>query len=234
MRCSNCSARVRPVVAIDIDGTLGDYHGHFIAFAARWLDIQVLPAGTEAYDGSGSFRIWFGETLGVDDTTFRDIKLAYRQGGMKRSMPIYAGAVGLINGLRSIGAEVWLTTTRPHDRFDRVDPDTREWLRRHGIGYDGLLFAGRKMEELADRVDPDRVCFVLDDLSGSLRRASEMFRDAASVLRCTAWNRGVSWPLATGDLLDARAMATAHVQDWVIRNSFSDISPDDFNINKNN
>lgn len=229
MKCSNCSAVIRPVVAIDIDGTLGDYHGHFIAFAARWLDVLVLPVGVDTYDGSVPFRQWFGEAFGVDETTFRTIQLSYRQGGMKRSMPIYSGARGLVNSLHSQGVEVWMTTTRPHDRYDRVDPDTREWLRRHGFNYDGLLFSGRKMEELAERVDPERVCFVLDDLQRTLITAEQLFPGAGVVLRRTAWNRAVNWLVSTGDLLDARALAAAHIQDWSIHHSFNDISPDDFN-----
>lgn len=231
MKCSNCSAVIRPVVAIDIDGTLGDYHSHFIRFAANWLGSPVtfLQVADSLYDGLVPFRQWFGQVFGVDETTFRTIKLAYRQGGMKRSMPIYAGARGLVEGLRSIGAEIWLTTTRPHDRFDRVDPDTREWLRRCNIECDGLLFADDKMFQLAERVEPERVCFVLDDLPYHLGRASELFPNAGTVLRSTAWNRAVGWPIMTGDLLDARAIATAHVQDWLISRSFDDVQPSDFN-----
>lgn len=228
MKCSNCSAVIRPVVAIDIDGTLGDYHGHFLMFAARWLDVHVLPPGTESYDGSVPFRHWFCESFGTDETTFREIKLSYRQGGMKRNMPIYAGARGLVNGLHE-HAEVWLTTTRPHDRYDRVDPDTREWLRRMDLNYDGLLFSGSKMSELAERIDPERVCFVIDDLVSVLNEAEILFPQAGTVLRRTAWNRAVPYPTVTGDLLDARAMATALVQDWTITHDFQDLSPDDFN-----
>lgn len=230
MKCSNCSAVIRPVVAIDIDGTLGDYHGHFLGFAARWLDSPVTTATGlgEVYDGTVPFREWVCGLFGVDVTTFREIKLAYRQGGMKRMMPIYAGAAGLVNGLRG-SAEVWLTTTRPHDRYDRVDPDTREWLRRHGLVYDGLLFSGRKMEDLAERVDPQRVVFVLDDLAVSLMRAEVLFPDAGTVMRRTSWNRAVGWPVTAGSCLDARAMAAVHIQSWYIRQGFQDISPSDFN-----
>jgi hypothetical protein len=59
--------------------------------------------------------------------------------------PIIGGQT-FVDTLRAEGAEVWLTTTRPHDRFDRVDPDTREWCRRNGINFDGLLYDGDKME----------------------------------------------------------------------------------------
>jgi hypothetical protein len=231
MKCSNCSEIVRPVVAIDIDGTLGNYHGHFLSFAARWLDVAVIAGqNSEPYDGTIPFKSWFCDIFDTDHATFREVKLAYRQGGMKRTMPIYSGARGLVNELRR-DAEVWLTTTRPADRYDRVDPDTKEWLRRHNIEYDGLLYSGRKMESLAEHVDPLRVCFVLDDLVSSLARAADLFPHASLVLRRTSWNRGMSVDVSTGDLLDARAMASACIQDWIIRTGFTDIQPSDFNNN---
>lgn len=227
MRCSKCSDVVRPVVAIDIDGTLGDYHGHFLAFAARWLDVSVVAGqNTEPYDGSIPFNSWFCEIFDTDLATFRQVKLAYRQGGMKRMMPIYGGARSLVNSLRGT-ADVWLTTTRPHDRFDRVDPDTREWLRRHNIQFDGLLYSDRKMEELAERIDPVRVCFVLDDLVETLTRAGRLFPAATTVLRKTAWNRAAGHELQVGDLLDARAMAGASIASWNVGTGFQDITPGD-------
>lgn len=221
MKCSNCSEVVRPVVAIDIDGTLGDYHGHFQEFAELWLGREMEP-GFE-YDGRQSHRSWFCEAFDTDATTFRAIKLAYRQGGMKRSMPPFPGAAPLVNGLRE-RAEVWLTTTRPHDRFDRVDPDTREWLRRNNIGYDGLLYSGDKMRELAARVEPERVCFVFDDLVETLLEAEGLFPSGSTVLRASRYNEaGPGWIFAVANLLDARAMATAHVQDWTVRHTFDEL-----------
>ena len=217
MLCSNCNEVVKPVVAIDIDGTLANYHWHFNMFAAEWLG-RPLRGGTRqhwmAYDGSEPHRDYVMREWEVDVTTFRMIKLAYRQGGMKRTQPVYQGAMELTAYLRLIGAEVWLTTTRPHDRFDRVDPDTREWLRRAGIEFDGLLYHDDKMSELADRVGPGRVCFVMDDQEDILLEAASLFGQAAVVLRRTTYNRGVKWPVVVEDLGAAQLKAEAHVRLW--------------------
>lgn len=221
MKCSNCQREIRPVAAIDIDGTLGDWHKCFLQFAVGWLglgpSVEVPP-----YDGVVPFRDWTTETFGIDLTTFRQLKLAFRQGGIKRMMSMYPHADDLVNGLRE-HAEVWLTTNRPHDRYDRIDPDTREWLRRHGIGFDGLLYSDHKMEELAERVGAERVCFVLDDLAGTLERAKDLFPGAGLVLRTNQYNSGVRWMVRTGSLLDARAMATAHAQDWALSHHFDEL-----------
>ena len=204
MRCSDCSLPVRPVVAIDIDGTLGDYHGHFLRFAENWLGRQRSTDTWWPYDGGESFSDWFIATYRTDITTFRKIKLAYRQGGMKRTMPIFNGAADLVGEMRERGAEVWLTTTRPWERFDRVDPDTREWLRRHGIEFDGLLFHEDKLAELADRIDPSRVVAVLDDQVEELRAARAL--GWTGILAESPFNRGVLWSgaRASGPLVAAR------------------------------
>lgn len=187
VRCSSCSSPVRPVVAIDIDGTLADYHGHLHSFAEGWIGHDLR----RDYDGSEPFRYWVERWWGLDHTAFRALKLAFRQGGMKRTMPIYPGAAELIEEVMMIGAEVWLTTTRPWERFDRVDPDTREWLRRHAISYDGLLYDDDKLDALCERIEPRRIVAVLDDQRDILMAAAS--RSLGPIMRETPYNRGNGW-----------------------------------------
>src|SRR6516162_9535465 len=76
MLCSSCSEIIRPVVAADIDGTLGDYNGYFIDFAEQYVGRELY----RTYTGSTSFRIWFWTANHIGTDEFRAIKLAYRQG----------------------------------------------------------------------------------------------------------------------------------------------------------
>lgn len=156
MLCSECHGTIKPVVVLDIDGTLGDYHSHFHAFTEAYTG----HAQRQGYDGSCELHEWYNLSL----DRYREIKLAYRQGGMKRSMPVYPDASQLVRVLRFSGCEVWICTTRPYLRLDNIDPDTREWLGRNGIAYDGLLYSENKYERLLEIVDPERIIAVLDDL----------------------------------------------------------------------
>lgn len=192
MLCSNCSKSVAPVVAVDIDGTLAEYHMALARFAAEFLDTPTFLEGVP-YRGDIPYAEWFTGTFDCDRTTFRQIKLAYRQGGMKRLQKPIIGGQTFVDSLRAEGAEVWLTTTRPHDRFDRVDPDTREWCRRHGINFDGLLYDGDKMERLADIVWPERVVAVVDDQVNVLQEAADLFGDATLVLAAGVHNSKSNW-----------------------------------------
>jgi len=167
VRCSVCSDQVKPIVALDIDGTLGEYHGQFVKFATMYFDTSFPPA--YGFDGSMELH----EYLGLELTEYRRAKLAYRQGGFQRWMPMRPGADWLVNHLRDEGFEIWVTTTRPYERYDGTDPDTREWLSRNSIPWDNLLYSEDKYEVLHKRVDPSRVKLILDDLPKNIVAAQE-------------------------------------------------------------
>lgn len=170
----------RPVVGLDIDGSLGAYHGHFLVFAEAWLG-REMPSTLDYQGGS------LAAFMGVSKATYRRIKLAYRQGGLKRSMPAYPGASELTKELRRRGAEVIICTTRPYLALSNIEPDTREWTRRNGIQHDGILFGEHKYRDLLRAIGAGRILGVLDDLP-------EMYDQAAGlglspVLREQPYNR---------------------------------------------
>lgn len=166
MICSKCSARVLPVAVVDIDGTLGDYHGHFGNFASQYWDTKVPDV---PWDGSGEFE----DYLGLTKEQYRQAKLAYRQGGTKRWMPAYPGARSFVTSLFS-RSEVWITTTRPWLRLDNIDPDTQEWLRRNGIRYNHMIYSEDKYDLLVTMVQPERICAIVEDLPEQYDRAEAL------------------------------------------------------------
>lgn len=194
MLCSKCQHPIHPVVVLDIDGTLGDYHGHFHAFAEAYEGRALRPG----YDGSMELHEWYGMHL----EHYRNIKLAYRQGGMKRSMPCYADARELTATLRKNNVETWVCTTRPYLRLDNIDPDTREWLARNRISYDGLLYSENKYERLLEIVAAERIVAVVDDLPEMCDAAAQRISDKVPILRIAPhnlyWRTGLGlgpwWP----------------------------------------
>jgi hypothetical protein len=197
MLCSRCSEPVKPVVAIDIDGTLGDYHTHFIDFASNWLGLGLeglLKASLNMYSGEKAFSVYCCELFDIQIGTYRDIKLAYRQGGMKRSMPILDGAREICFMVRQSGAELWLTTTRPYLSLDNVVPDTVAWLDRYAIAHDYMIFDEDKYAVLADKVDSRRVVAVLDDLPEMYDAAAEVFGKYVPILARGRFNKKVKRP----------------------------------------
>ncbi len=210
----------KPVVALDLDGTLGDYHANFLEFACRYFDNADFR-NLIGVDNPG-LPLW--QFMGIPHREYRDAKLAYRQGGWKRWMPAYPMAAQLTSEIRLAGAEVWLCTTRPYLRLDNVDPDTREWLRRNRIQYDALLFDpaheedGTKYDELK-RQAGERVCAILDDLPEMIEAADRAFpyTQVRPIIRDQPYNRHMEPPQGiqrAGDLTEAWHLIKADIAVW--------------------
>lgn len=156
-----------PVVGLDIDGTLADYYEHFKWFAELYTQRELT------LDWSATAE--FSEALLLDKNVYRDIKLAYRQGGMKRSIPPLDEGVGsLILQLRSEGLQVWICTTRPWNRLDNIDPDTQFWIQRNLGRVDGVIYGDEKYEDLIDIVGKERIVGIVDDLPENVVRADSL------------------------------------------------------------
>lgn len=164
-----------PVVALDIDGSLADYYNHFTWFAGLYLQREIHATWNREFRGE------FSEALGLEKHLYRQIKLAYRQGGMKRSIKPFNGAGELVRSLRGNGVQVWICTTRPWNRLDNIDPDTNFWL-DHNLGrVDGVIYGEDKYSDLIDIVGKDRILGVLDDLPENIEKAQSL--DLKAVLK---------------------------------------------------
>lgn len=159
---------IRRIVALDIDGTMGDYHGHFLRFAEGWYG-RTMPNPRSNTQGVPLYK-WMSTSKG----TYRECKLAYRQGGLKRSMPCYHGMSELTHKIRRAGMEVWICTTRPYLRLDNIDPDTRHWLRRNLIQYDAVIYGQNKYRDLVKNVGKERIVCVVDDLPELITQAAAL------------------------------------------------------------
>lgn len=221
MKCTDCNREIEPVVAIDMDGTMADYHQHFYDYSCRFLGIPTRPNLRCDYEGDIPFKTWWMAEFMQSSDTWHDVKLAYRQGAMKRSQPPIEPTYDLAAWTRAItglGVELWITTTRPYLSLDRVDRDTRFWLDHRGIIYDGLLYDDDKYAVLADRVGAERVIAVLDDLPEMYDAAQIWFGDRAPILRRNSYNTKVTRPNVTSRLSEAYAMIRERVGLWRTQN----------------
>jgi len=195
-----------PVVAIDIDGTLGDYHSHFLRFAAGWYG-REMPDADQINPGLPLHKF-----MCTCKSTYRQCKLAYRQGGLERSMPVYDGAYELCRQVRAVGAELWLATTRPYLKLDTQSPDTRHWLRINKIQYDHLIWGERKYRDLVKQVNKDRIVAVLDDLPEMIIQAS--YLGLWTMLRDQPYNKHLNWHYRAMDLYQAQRTIIQEIRSW--------------------
>jgi hypothetical protein len=152
----------------------------------------------------------FDKALGLDKHTYRDIKLAYRQGGMKRSIPTMdIGVYDLVPAIRAMGIQVWVCTTRPWLRLDNIDPDTRFWINRNLGRIDGLIYGEDKYLDLIDIVGRERILGVVDDIPENIIRATELGLPSAlrtgpqnARWRTTEMSAGQPVAIHSGDILE--------------------------------
>jgi len=144
-----------PIVALDLDGTLGDYHRHFERFAQMWTGRDIVWDA----EVNGPFY----RQLGMSKAVYRQCKLAYRMGGMKRSIPMFEGAAELSRAVRGAGVAIAACTTRPYLAMSTIDLDTQHWLRRNAIKVDHILYGEHKYRDLVKSVGRSRVVCALDD-----------------------------------------------------------------------
>ena len=157
-----------PVVGLDVDGTLADYYSHFRWFAELYLQRPVF------IDWDLAPTAEFSDALQLDKETYRQIKLAYRQGGMKRSIPVVEGMGTAVREIRRWGIQVWITTTRPWQRLDNIDPDTQFWLNRNLGRIDGVIYGEEKYMDLRDIVGKERILGIVDDLPENVVSAQSL------------------------------------------------------------
>lgn len=189
-----------PVIGLDVDGTLAKYYDHFHTFAENYLQEPLDLVWNDEFRGE------FSEALGLDKATYRQIKLAYRQGGLKRSIPTM-GNLGFVQDLRARGVQVWICTTRPWNRLDNIDPDTQFWLNRNVGRVDGVIYGEEKYEDLLDIVGLDRILGVVDDLPENIERAREL--QIPALLR---YGRHNAW--WEGAEQDISAVNTQDIKNW--------------------
>ena len=136
----------------------------------------------------------FSDYLGIEKEEYRRIKLAYRQGGLKRSMPVYHDMVRVVQESHALGYEIWLTTTRPWQSHNNIHPDTKFWLERANLDgiYHHMLFDEDKYQILANAVDPGRVLAVVDDLPEQWDAAVVAFGYDVPLLKATTYNKWFS------------------------------------------
>lgn len=211
MKCSDCGLTIRPVVVLDIDGTLANYHQEFISFCERYFGTRF----NYYWDGEGNFE----DHLGITRAQYREAKLAYRQGGHKRWLPLYPGVYDLFEDLAVYDCEIWICTTRPWQRLDNIDPDTQEWLRRNNLSVNGLLYGDDKYRQLMSRVDGARVAACVEDLPEQFDMAHHLGLPVIQIERQHNSGAGLS-RVPRGSMDVVRAWVSDRVLSWNQKNDF--------------
>ena len=136
----------RNIVTVDIDGCLTDYPRVFLSWLAECKGL--LFGSLESLKASMTRQDYEG------------LKHAYRISGVKRHLPVFAGAKETLEALKRFGLDIWIVTSRP--RWEPVFTDTTYWLKESGLPYDKLAFVCNKRDFIRKRL-PEGISIVIDD-----------------------------------------------------------------------
>lgn len=157
----------RPVIAVDVDGVLGDTHSAICPIVFDLHGVQLSPDDIVVYDFDVADGVKIGPIIwkAFDDEEFVG------------SMPVHTGATEMLTELAQLG-QVLIVTARPPHTTDW----THSWLSAHSLVFDELLISteGGKSSCGAD--------ILVDDYLGNVIEFLENTTGSA-ILLDRPWNR---------------------------------------------
>jgi len=133
------------VCALDIDGILYPWPETFVEFCKA--NYEKLKTAT--FEDI--------ENLNIKSR----LKDEYRTSGIKAKAGVIDGASEFTNLLKEKGYTIVLITSRPYQKYQRIYADTLEWLNRHNIKFDAIIWEEHKEDYLAKNLS--NVEFVVED-----------------------------------------------------------------------
>lgn len=130
------------LVITDLDGCVADLSG--------WQR-QLDTAGGNGPMSDGKLRL------------LESLKEDFYRGGGFRDLPPIPGARETLRKMRAAGYSVAVITARPYWQYKRLYSDTIEWLKRHDIEYDLILFNKDKAEAIYEHIHPAQPLFFIED-----------------------------------------------------------------------
>jgi len=152
-------AKKDPIAFIDIDGILATWPNNYIDFVNAKLNrhYKTLPE----------------LKAGVDKKLQYELKNEYRLNGSKKDLGVIEGAKGFLDRLKKDNFNIVLLTARPYKKYFRIYSDTLEWLNKHGLKYDCIIFDEEKEKYIINKFYKKNVKFIVEDQIDNAKKLSE-------------------------------------------------------------
>lgn len=116
-------------------------------------DLGALDEVLDAVEGTPESRLMKQES----------IKTEFRTNGGFMDLPPIKGAPEAMRKIKAMGYKIVVITARPHHRHKRLYSDTLNWMNKHGIETDLILFERDKAEAICQYVYPARPAYFVED-----------------------------------------------------------------------
>lgn len=151
----------KEVIVFDIDGVINNYPTCYLDWIYKETNIKY------------SDMIDIKEKL--DIKTYEDLKEKYRLSGVKANQPINKDTVKLMNQLKVAGNTIILYTTRPVNRYKRINSDTLKWLKKNKVPFDAIYWTDFQKEDFY-KLGLNIKFIVEDDINNAKLFSAEGYR----------------------------------------------------------
>lgn len=150
------------VCAIDLDDTLAKSSDHFV---------KVYNEQNHIADDEHCFKTRVQLKEGIPILKYEKFKNYFRESGEKIKIEIKKGAKELCQSLKEKGYKIVIISARPYKKYNRIFPDTLEWLNNNGIKYDALYFEKDKHLKILEQIP--NLSFIIEDNPDCAKQISE-------------------------------------------------------------
>jgi hypothetical protein len=175
------------VILFDLDNVIADM--------LDW-DIGLKKARGQAMDGMGDVMVTMLESMKEE---------FYKSNGFLKLSPVDS-APESIRLLKSYGWKIVIISARPIWQYRHIYSDTVQWLNKHGIEYDLLLFNKDKAEAIYEHIFPAMPSYLVEDREKHVLEVSELgikvlvmdysynetIKDTNLITRVYGWNEVIS------------------------------------------
>jgi len=140
------------IAGVDIDGVLAAHPEAWIAFLNKELGTNWTIEDVE------DIEYMFPE---IPRAKYEELKFKYREEGYNRYVPLLPHAKEFLDALREAGFKIILLSRRPYKRHKRIFADTLEWLKKHQLPFDAIIWSEKKHEVLMKEFPQTR--FMVED-----------------------------------------------------------------------
>jgi NTP pyrophosphatase (non-canonical NTP hydrolase) len=167
----------RNIIVSDLDGTVADYRQGYASWAKLKDNVQTLATDLDN---------------GLPWDEYERAKTEFERSGGYGSLRAYPDAVRLLGNEQLANTYLLVVTARPAEAISRVRRDTDEWLQRHGLLADALLFGrDERLVQLLKLAPNNKLLLLEDDPTLALRAAGAGFR---VWLRDQPYNQAIEHP----------------------------------------
>ena len=186
-------------IGVDIDGVLTELERYEDDHFAKFLVENQIPYKIKEKDVTYNLHDTYGVKAEIEDKFWDKYYIDYCKNVRERDF-----AAEVIGKLKEEGNEIYIITARwfaaEKTEFGKVMRRyIRQWLKKHGVVYDKLVFVGGKSERKTKEIQENNIEIMIEDSPININTLSKLIPvicvscrynescEGDNIIRCYSW-----------------------------------------------